>query len=604
MNSLHRAISIALLKVTAGVIALSASALPSLALANALRSDKPNIVILFADDLGYADLGCQGSKEVKSPHIDSIADNGVRLTSGYVTAPQCCPSRAGLLPGRYQNRFGFEDNNSNKAIGGLPLSEKTIADYLKAAGYTTGMVGKWHLGSDEPYHPYNRGFDETLWHPNGGILFPDKKTGFLRGLMRGPDPVEIAEYSTDAFGREACEFIDRHQRDPFFLFVSFVPPHWPMEAKPEHMALYSHVRDLHRRTLLGMIASLDENVGRILDKLRETDLEEDTLVFFLSDNGGPTGAPRKRPDAPFQYGQNTSRNDPCRGVKGDLLEGGIRVPFLVQWKGRIPAGRVLDDPVISLDIVPTALAVSGIEPQQYVRKRAELDGVNLLPYFTGESNEPPHESLFWRFRFPPRDPTLYRWAIRQGDWKLVKNGREPLSLYNLAHDVGETNNLATEYPERVDAMRAAWKQWDASNQEPRWGKNWGRTPRVRHARVSVLDKEIRMQCIGNDPQIFFSNIPPATGPLTLELKLKSSSKGAGMVFWSSAAKPEFSAESSVTFSPNHDGEQWHEYTVELPAVTPAITHLRLDPGNAPGLVRIARIVLKDASGKVVKSWIE
>ena len=156
-------------------------------------------------------------------------------------------------------------------------------------------------------------------------MFPDKKTGFLRGLMRGPDPVEIAEYSTDAFGREACEFIDRHQRDPFFLFVSFVPPHWPMEAKPEHMAQYAHVRDLHRRTLLGMIASLDENVGRILDKLRETDLEEDTLVFFLSDNGGPTGAPRKRPDAPFQYGQNTSRNDPCRGVKGDLLEGGIRV---------------------------------------------------------------------------------------------------------------------------------------------------------------------------------------------------------------------------------------------------------------------------------------
>jgi len=194
------------------------------------QTDKPNIVILFADDLGYADLGCQGSKEVKSPHVDSIADNGVRFTSGYVTAPQCCPSRAGLLPGRYQNRFGFEDNNSNKAIGGLPLSEKTIADYLKAAGYTTGMVGKWHLGGAEPYHPYNRGFDEALWHPNGGILFPDKKTGFLRGLMRGPDPVEIAEYSTDAFGREACEFIDRHGRDPFFLYVSFVPPHWPMEA--------------------------------------------------------------------------------------------------------------------------------------------------------------------------------------------------------------------------------------------------------------------------------------------------------------------------------------------------------------------------------------
>ena len=462
-------------------LALSASALPSLFAAENVRTDKPNIVILFADDLGYADLGCQGSKEVISPHTDSIAANGARFTAGYVTAPQCCPSRAGLLPGRYQNRFGFEDNNSNKAIGGLPLSEKTIADFLKAAGYTTGMVGKWHLGSAEPYHPYNRGFDETFWHPNGGILFPDNKTGFLRGLMRGPDPVECSEYSTDAFGREACEFIDRHRRDPFFLYVAFVPPHWPMEAKPEHLAQYAHVRDLHRRTMLGMMASLDENVGRILQKLRETGLQENTLIFFLSDNGGPTGLPRESPDAPFQFGQNTSLNDPCRGVKGQVLEGGIRVPFLVQWKGRIPAGQVLDHPVISLDIVPTALAVSGIAPQPFAHKRAQLDGVNLLPYLTGESDKPPHQSLFWRFRFPPNKPEMYRWAIRNGDWKLVKDGLEPLALYNLADDIGETNNLAAQHPDRTRAMHAEWKQWDASNQEPNWGKNWGKLPRARQA---------------------------------------------------------------------------------------------------------------------------
>ncbi len=456
----------ALLRALVGVFAFSAFS--SLLAAENLRAYKPNIVILFADDLGYADLGCQGSKEVKSPHIDSIADNGVRLTAGYVSAPQCCPSRAGLLPGRYQNRFGFEDNSCTKSIGGLPLSEATIADFLKVAGYTTGMVGKWHLGMTEPYHPYNRGFDETFWHPNGGVLHPDKKTGFLRGMMRGPKPVKIAEYSTDAFGREACEFIDRYQHDPFFLYVSFVPPHWPMQAKPEHMKQYAHIRDMHRRTMLAMMASLDENVGRILEKLRQTGLEEDTLVFFLSDNGGPTGLPRETPDAPFQYGQNTSRNDPCRGVKGDVLEGGIRVPFMVQWKGHIPAGRVLDHPVISLDIVPTALAVSGIGPQQFVRKRAKLDGVNLMPYLTGKSDEPPHDSLYWRFRFPPRKPEMYRWAIRQGDWKLVKNALEPLSLYNLADDIGETKNLATKHPEKFRALHDAWKQWDASNQEPRW----------------------------------------------------------------------------------------------------------------------------------------
>lgn len=564
-------------------LALSATALPSLFAKETARTDKPNIVILFADDLGYADLGCQGSKEVISPHTDSIAANGVRFTAGYVTAPQCCPSRAGLLPGRYQNRFGFEDNNSNKAIGGLPLSEKTIADFLKAAGYTTGMVGKWHLGSAAPYHPCNRGFDETFWHPNGGILFPDNKTGFLRGLMRGPDPVECSEYSTDAFGREACEFIDRHRRDPFFLYVAFVPPHWPMEAKPEHLAQYAHVRDLHRRTMLGMMASLDENVGRVLQKLRETGLEENTLIFFLSDNGGPTGLPRESPDAPFQYGQNTSLNDPCRGVKGQVLEGGIRVPFLVQWKGRIPAGQVLDHPVISLDIVPTALAVSGITPQPFARKRAQLDGVNLLPYLTGESDKPPHESLFWRFRFPPNKPEMYRWAIRQGDWKLVKDGLEPLALYNLADDIGETNNLVAQHPDRTHAMHAEWKQWDASNQEPNWGGNWGKLPRAHQAKVQLLDKEIRVQCVGNDPQMIFSNLPPANGPYTLELKLKSSSKGTGAVYWSDSAQPKFSANQSVAFAPNHDGEQWHEYKVALPhAATP----------------------LKDTSGDVVKSWIE
>ncbi len=427
---------------------------------------KPNIIVILADDLGYADLGCQGSAEVKSPQIDSIAANGVRLTAGYVTAPQCCPSRAGLMTGRYQNRLGFEANWAT-ASGreGLPLGEATMADRLKAAGYVTGMIGKWHLGDSEPMRPYNRGFTETLWHPNGGVLFPDKKTGFIRNLYRGPKPVQVAEYSTDAFGREAASFIERHRREPFFLYLAFVAPHWPMEAKPEHLAQFAHVRDLHRRTFLAMMASLDENVGRVLTKLRETKLEENTLVFFLSDNGGPTGfKPRTRPDAPFEFGQNTSRNDPCRGVKGDLLEGGIRVPFLVQWKGRIPAGKTFDQPVISLDILPTALAAAGVEP----RPEWKLEGTNLLPFLTGEKEGSPHDTLYWRFRFPPSQPARHRWAIRQGDWKLVKNDVEPLALYNLAVDIGEKKNLAAEQPDRVRAMEATWKKWNAELKEPLW----------------------------------------------------------------------------------------------------------------------------------------
>jgi len=429
-----------------------------LAVSHAAETRRPNIIVLLADDLGYADLGCQGSADVPSPNIDSIATNGVRFTDGYITASQCAPSRAGLLTGRYQNRFGYDSNDANKPLSaanpagllGMPVSERTMADRLKAAGYVTGMIGKWHLGSVlEGSKPFERGFDETFWHPVGGVLLPDPKTGFLKDIYRGPAPVQEKEYSTDAFGREAVEFIGRHRDKPFFLYVAFVPPHLPLEAKPADLEKFAHIRDLKRRTMLAMMASLDENVGRILDKLRETKLEEDTLVFFLSDNGG---VPHK----------NASRNEPCRGWKGQMLEGGLRVPFLAQWKGRLPAGEVYRQPVISLDILPTALAAAGVEASPDWK----LDGANLLPYLTGEKQDAPHDALYWRFRNSSGPEFYDRWAIRQGDWKLVKTHLEPLGLYNLALDIGESNNLAAAHPERVAAMKAAWDRWNKDNIEP------------------------------------------------------------------------------------------------------------------------------------------
>lgn len=447
-----------LLALTAGTIGAQPASAP------ATQSRRPNILCIFVDDLGYADLSCQGSREVQTPHIDALASNGIRFTAGYVSAPQCCPSRAGLLTGRYQNRFGFEYNPGPGESGGLPLSERTIADDLKAAGYATGIVGKWHLGAAERLWPSARGFQESLWHVGGGVLLPDPQTGSLPGMRRGGEPVRVTEYSTDAFATEAIDFITRHRDEPFFLYLSFVAPHWPMEARPEHIERFKHVEDLHRRTFLAMMASLDENVGRVMDKLREEKLEERTLVFFLSDNGGPTGSPRPSPDAPFQYGQNTSLNLPCRGVKGELLEGGIRVPFIVQWKGTLPAGKVDDRPVISLDILPTALAVAGVT----IPQKRQLDGVNLMPFLKGEKAGPPHDVLYWRFNFPPTQPDRYRWAIRQGDWKLVKNDVEPLSLYNLADDIGETRNLADQHPDRVAAMQKAWQEWNAELLPPAW----------------------------------------------------------------------------------------------------------------------------------------
>ena len=432
----------------------------------------PNILLIFVDDLGYADLGCQGSPDVKSPRIDSLAADGARCTAGYVSAPQCCPSRAGLLTGRYQNRFGFETNPHGDATAGLPPAERTIADELQAAGYATGMVGKWHLGTAEGMQPWERGFAESLWHPHGGVLFPAEQTGLLPGMRRGREPADVKGYSTDAFGDAAVDFITRHAAlrasdgRPWFFYLSFVPPHWPMEAKPEHMAAFAAEPDLHRRTLLAMMASLDENVGKVLDALDATGQRDDTVVFFLSDNGGPTGRPRPRPDAPFQFGQNTSRNNPFRGVKGNLFEGGIRVPFLVRWPGVIPAGTTYDEPVISLDILPTALAAAG-RPAAAESQARQFDGVDLRPALSGKATAPPHETLLWRFRFPAPEAGQQKFAIRQGRWKLVRDGGPP-ALYDLVADPGETVDLSAKEPDQVTALRAEWDRWNVTLAEPTW----------------------------------------------------------------------------------------------------------------------------------------
>jgi arylsulfatase A-like enzyme len=424
----------------------------------------PNAICIVVDDLGYADLGAQGSHDVVTPHIDALARDGVRFTAGYVTSPQCSPSRAGLLTGRYPNRYGFEYNFMGQWDKGLDPAERTLADLLGGASYATGMVGKWHLGKTEALRPGSRGFAETLWHPNGGVHLPDPATGTLPGMFRGSEPAEVRGYSTDAFTDEAIAFIGRHRSEPFFLYLAYEAPHWPMEAKPEHLARFAHVEDLHRRAFLAMMASLDENVGRLMQALRDAGLEEHTLVAFLSDNGGATGAPRPRPDAPFEHGVNTSRNAPFRGGKRDLLEGGIRIPFLLQWKGRLPAGLVYDEPVISLDVLPTVLAAASV-----ARPGWHVDGVDLLPFLRGERSGPPHDALFWRFDFLPTGvATPRRWAVRAGDWKLVKNAREPLALYDLRDDPAESRNLADRDPERVAALRAQWQAWNAEMKPPAW----------------------------------------------------------------------------------------------------------------------------------------
>lgn len=427
-------------------IGAAALALPSWLPNTALGDNKPNIIVIVSDDQGYAELGCQGCKDTPTPNIDSIAKNGVRFTNGYVSCPVCSPTRAGLLTGRYQQRFGHEFNPGPANVAdtqfGLPLTETTLAARLKTAGYKTGIVGKWHLGYNEPYWPINRGFDEFFGFLGGAHQYFGEGKEARNRIMRGKEPVEEKEYLTDAFAREAVSFINRHSKEKFFLYLAFNAVHSPLQAPEKYLSRFSSITDKKRRTFAAMLSAMDDAVGKVLDALRKNKIEENTLIFFISDNGGPTL-------------NTTSRNDPLRGYKGQVYEGGIRVPYLVQWKGVIPAGKVYDKPVISLDIAPTACAVAGTDT-----KGAKFDGVNLLPFLTGKSKDNPHDVLYWRFGAQS--------AIRKGNWKLVKLEDGYTELYNLEEDIGEKNNLNSKNQEKVKELSDLLAKWDSELAEPLW----------------------------------------------------------------------------------------------------------------------------------------
>lgn len=401
----------------------------------------PNFLVFVADDLGYADLGVQGCLDVPTPSIDALARAGVRFTDGYASCSVCSPTRAGLQTGRYQQRFGHEHNPESLKDSpdwGMPLEETTVADSLRARGYRTALFGKWHLGHGPKYRPAARGYDESLTFNSsgGGYDYHSKK------LLRGNDEVAESDYSTSAFAREASAFIERNRTRPFLLMVPFNAVHAPMHTAPAYQERFASIADPVRRQMAGMLAAMDDAVGRIMKTLRSAGLEERTLVFFVSDNGGYTHI-------------NASRNDPFRGEKSTFWEGGLRVPFLVQWPGRIPAGQVYREPVITLDITATILAAAGI-PQSSTRP---LDGVDLLPFLDGRQSSAPHTALFWR-RGPNR-------VVRQGDYKLWQKGSETL-LFNLRRDPHEDQNLAATEPDRVAALKTLLNSWNAQLMSPRW----------------------------------------------------------------------------------------------------------------------------------------
>ena len=445
-NTLNRREFLKLAGAGAAALTIPLSGMPSWA----EGSRRPNVIFIIADDLGYGELGMQGNKQIPTPNVDSIAKNGVRFTNGYVSCPVCSPTRAGINTGRYQQRFGHEFNpgmpGNASEVFGLPLTETFAAARFKAAGYSTGCVGKWHLGYTKGYMPLDRGYDEFFGFPGGAHGYIGEGAGEGNHMMRGNDPVDEKEYLTDAFGREAVSFIERHKEKPFFLYLAFNAVHSPLQSIQKYLDRFPQITDQKRRTFAAMESAMDDAVGKVLDTLRKNGLEEDTLIYFVSDNGGPTQS-------------TTSKNDPLHGYKAQTYEGGIRTPSAVQWKGQIPAGKVYDKPVIALDMAPTALAAAGIKAED-----AKFDGVNLLPFLKGDSGTP-HDVLYWRYGA--------QYAIRKGDWKLMKGPEGTTLLYNLADDIGEKNDLYAKNPEKVKELSDIYEKWNAQLVPPLWHRQPG-----------------------------------------------------------------------------------------------------------------------------------
>lgn len=447
---------------------------------------RPNILLIFTDDMGYGDLGCYGSTQIPTPNIDALAANGIRFTQAYVTYSVCAPSRAGLLTGRYQNRFGFEHNLvggtpfANPDTKGLPKEEVTVAERLQAAGYATHIIGKWHQGETGTptscgWHPLDHGFDTFFGTIRGHHnYFPNPQNS---ELMRNREQIDVTSprvpYLTDWFTLEAIDIIktaaikDMAEPKPWFIYLSYTTPHTPMQAREDDLERFAHIKNKKRRAYAAMQHRLDVCVGQIVEALREVQELDTTLIVFTNDNGGPTRA-------------NASNNAPLRGQKGSLLEGGIRVPMIAHWPKDLPSGKTYEQPVMTFDLVPTFLAAASgdltdftAEAKATQKKRKNLpiyDGVNLLPYLRGQQSGRPHQQLFWSAHF--------RGAVmRDGDLKLVRLPDRPAMLFDLSKDITESRDIAGHHPEKVRQMLKALWDWECSFESaPRWSvsQRWPR----------------------------------------------------------------------------------------------------------------------------------
>ncbi len=457
---------------------------------NTPSSRRPNVIVILADDMGHGDVSLYGNRLIETRHIDSIGRDGVKFTAGYSSAPLCSPSRAGLVTGRYQQRFGFEQQVSSGAYPerrevreedgslaplqgeaeflrrGIPTTEKLIGEVFKAAGYRTGVVGKWHLGHAPQFQPMQRGFDYScVFYGNTSIQYTreddpeilsfkvdfhdeSKDTAWTRhglnGIRRNGELIDVDQYLLHFFRDEALGFIDRHQHEPFMLYFAMNAPVPPLQVPRSYFEkLRDRIPNIHQRAYNGLVLAQDDAIGAVLEKIRALGLEQDTLVIFVSDNGCAESRP--------------GSNAPYSGGKYTTYEGGIRMPYVMKWPGRIQAGQVYEEPVSTLDILPTVAAACGVPTSG----TQALDGVDLLPYLAREKEGVPHEELFWKLGQSS--------AARVGRWKLYmepKNGIE--CLYDLLADPQETTDLKATHPDIHAMVKARYNAWNASLPPRAW----------------------------------------------------------------------------------------------------------------------------------------
>lgn len=568
--------------------------------------EKPNVVVIYTDDHGHADLSCQGVlDDIRTPNVDALATAGVLARHGYSTAPQCIPSRAGLLVGKFQSKFGVDANGDTLRGFGREL---TIAERLRKAGYATAQFGKWHLGPGTQIttHGFKHVFNQNAQRPFAANIR-------LNGTNCGMSILPPEMYHIDGCSRAAASVIERYKDDPFFLYIAYRAPHVPLDAPKKYLNRFPGKMPERRRQALAMLSAVDDGVGLITRTLAKHSLSEKTLIFYIGDNGAPLKIHKE--DAPGGGpGWDGSLNDPLNGEKGMLSEGGMHVPFVVSWPGTIPGGQVCDHPISALDVAATAAALAKIET-----RAGDLDGVNLIPHLTGRTEAAPHDALMWRW--------VEQSAIREGKWKLLRGGEREY-LYDLDVDLEEKHNVASKHPDIAARLRGQLSQWADTLDPPGLSSGPmsasanayfdfyldGKPPPpgdvpsnpalkgwvARNGDLSVENGALRLSDDVKKPDAPFlvRNGLKLPGPVTATFSVKATKTGKASVAWRTSKQKDFEPECQAAFEVVAT-DVWTTHTINLP-VRGELIHLRIFLPS--GVTNVCEVNLKSPSGKRLRLW--